>query len=103
MDDVLDWIGQQLLRAEQTPIPRPATLRSQPRLRLLARRHTSISVAVAIVTLTVAFAAIADAAGVIPLPAFWKAEPNVPSPAGNATSIPADLAAAFAILRQPRA
>jgi hypothetical protein len=102
MDDVLDWIGQQLLRAEQTPIPRAATSRSQPRLRPLAKRHTRISVAVAIVTLTVAFAAIADAAGVITLPAFWQAEPNVPSPEGTASLIPADLAASFAILRQPR-
>jgi hypothetical protein len=101
MDDVLDWIGQQLLRAEQTPIAHAATTRSQSRVRLLARRHTRISVAVAIVTLIVAFAAIADAAGVLTLPAFWQHEPNVPSPEGTASSIPTDLASSFAILRQP--
>jgi hypothetical protein len=102
MDDVLDWIGQQLLRAEQAPIPQRAASRSPLRLRFLARRHTRISVAVAIATATVAFAAIADAAGVITLPAFWQQEPNAPSPEGTAPTIPTDLASAFAILRQPR-
>ncbi len=58
--------------------------------------------AVAILTLTVAFAAIADAAGVLTLPAFWQQEPNVPWPEGTAMSIPGSLASSFAILRAPR-
>jgi len=102
MDDVLDWIGQQLLNAEQTPIPHAAISQRRSRVRLLARRHTRISVAVAIVTLIVAFAAIADAAGVLTLPAFWQHEPDVPSPEGIASSIPSDLASSYAILRRPR-
>jgi hypothetical protein len=103
MDDVLDWIGQQLLRAEkQAPISHAATTPSRSRVRLLARRHTRLSVAVAIVTLIVAFAAIADAAGVLTLPAFWQHEPDAPSPEGIASSIPTDLASSYAILRHAR-
>lgn len=69
---------------------------------MFARRHTRISAAAAILAVTAASAAIADAAGVINLPAIWQQEPNVPSPEGTAATVPADLAAAYAILRAPR-
>jgi hypothetical protein len=99
MDDVLDWIGAQLLRAEREPIPHRPTLR---RLRSSARRHTRISVVAAVLALTVACAAVADAAGVLNVSALWQQQPNVPSPYGTATSIPRGLASAYAILRTPR-
>ena len=103
MDDVLDWIGEQLLRAEHQPIPHRSLLRRpSPRMPGWAGRHTRLSAIAAVLTATVAFAAVADAAGVIQISALWQQEPNVPSPEGMATQIPPGLASAYAILRAPR-
>jgi hypothetical protein len=103
MDDVLDWIGQQLLRAEREPIQRSLRLqRSASRFRGWTRLHARISIVAAVLAATVACAAVADAAGVLNIPALWQQEPNVPSPEGTATSIQPGLASAYAILRTPR-
>lgn len=79
-----------------------ATSGARMRLRTTVSRHTRISVAVALLALIAASGAIADAAGIVTLPAFWQQEPAAPSPYGTATSIPSDLAASFAILRTAR-
>jgi hypothetical protein len=76
--------------------------RARTRLRTTVSRHTRISVAVALLALIAASGAIADAAGVVTLPAFWQQEPAAPSPYGTASSIPTDLASSFAILQRPR-
>ncbi len=103
MDSVLDWIGEQLLRAEHQPVPHRSTVRRwSPRLPGWAGRHTRTSGIAAILAATVAFAAVADAAGVMRISALWQQEPNVPSPAGMARQIPPGLASAYAILRAPR-
>jgi hypothetical protein len=73
-----------------------------PRLPGWARRHTRISAVAAVLATTVAFAAVADAAGVIRISALWQQEANVPSPEGIATQVPPGLASAYAILRAPR-
>jgi len=75
--------------------------RARTRLRTTVSRHTRTSVAVALLALIAASGAIADAAGVVTLPAFWQQEPAAPSPYGTASSIPSDLASSFAILRRP--
>jgi hypothetical protein len=76
--------------------------RARTRLRTMVGRHTRISVAVSLLALIAASGAIADAAGVVTLPAFWQQEPAAPSPYGTASSIPTNLASSFAILRRPR-
>jgi hypothetical protein len=103
MDDVLDWIGEQLLRAEHQPIPHRSTPRRfSPRLPRWAGRHATINAIAAVLAATAAFAAVADAAGVIRISALWQQEPNVPSPEGMATQTPPGLASSYAILRAPR-
>ena len=79
-----------------------ATSGARLRLRTTVSRHTRMSVAVALLALIAASGAIANAAGVVSLPAFWQQEPAAPSPYGIAPSIPTDLASSFAILRRPR-
>jgi hypothetical protein len=95
MDDVLDWIGDQLLAAERRPLPR-----QRASLALASRRRLALAVAVGL--LLVLLAAVADAAGIINVSALWQQEPNVPSPYGTAKSIPSDLSGAYAILRRAR-
>jgi hypothetical protein len=95
MDDVLDWIGDQLLAAERRPLPR-----RRGSLAVAGRRRLALAVAVGL--LLVLVAAVADAAGIINVSALWQQEPNVPSPYGTATSIPSDLAHAYAVLQRPR-
>jgi hypothetical protein len=68
----------------------------------MVSRHARISGAVALLALVAASGAIADAAGVLTLPAFWQQNPAAPSPYGTASSIPSSLASAFTILRTPR-
>jgi len=103
MDSVLDWIGEQLLQAEHQPIPDISTRRRpSPRIASWTGRHTRISAIAAILAATVAFAAVADAAGVIRISALWQKQPNVPSPGGTATQIPPALVSAYAFLRAPR-
>jgi hypothetical protein len=93
MDDVLDWIGDQLLAAERRPLPR-----RRGSLTVAGRRRLALAAAIGL--LLVLLAAVADAAGIINVSALWQQEPNVPSPYGTATSIPSDLTSAYAILRR---
>ena len=94
MDDILDWIGGQLLIAERRPLRRHRALTIPT-----GRRVVLVAAAVVLMVL---LAAVADAAGLINVSALWQQQPNVPSPEGVATSIPSDLAEAYAVLRQPR-
>jgi hypothetical protein len=94
MDDILDWIGGQLLIAERRPLRRHRALTIPT-----GRRVVLVAAAVVLMVL---LAAVADAAGLINVSALWQQQPNVASPEGVATSIPSDLAEAYAVLRQPR-